>query len=152
MSEFDTSVMIALLPTTTDWCHIDLPHMTLVYAGEVKDLNHADHNEMAKLSLDLALACEPFSLVVMGVDVFGDEEDPVEVLVLRKDPEVLAMHSVVKHWDKSKHPFNPHVTVGQVGTTGLNVPDSIAFDRIAVCWGKSKLTYRLTNHSPMKEY
>jgi hypothetical protein len=38
MSEFDSSVMVALLPTTTYWCHQELPHVTLIYAGQIPDL------------------------------------------------------------------------------------------------------------------
>lgn len=144
MNDFSQSVMIALLPTTTDWCKIDLPHMTLVYVGEIQDLRPIEQNEMSKMALSLALACKPLTLVVMGLDVFGDE-DKVEVLRLRPDPELLAMRSMVEHWNGSEHPFNPHVTVGPIGSTGTQIPDSITFNRIAVGWGNSLLEYKLAS-------
>lgn len=140
--DHSTDVMIALLPTTTEWCRIKVPHMTLVFAGEIKDLRPGTLNEMAKVALDLALACTRMDLVVMKVDIFGDDE-PVEVFRLRPEPQLLAMRSVVEHWNASEFPFNPHVTVGPVGSVGESIPDSIRFDRIAVAWGDSLLTYKL---------
>ncbi len=48
MNDFQDSVMVALLPTTSEWCHIELPHMTLVYAGEKKNLKATAFNDLAK--------------------------------------------------------------------------------------------------------
>ena len=143
-NNFDDSAMIALLPTTSWWCEIELPHMTLAYAGKIADLNQVDHNAMVKTCLDLALTCYSIELVVLGHEVFGDEEQ-VDVLRLRSDPDVLALYSQLKHWDDGSHPFNPHVTVGPVGTIQdpEKIPDSIQFDRIAVAWGDSVLPYKL---------
>lgn len=143
MDDFSNSVMIALLPTTSDWCKIKLPHMTLVFAGEIENLSQQSHNEMAKTALSLAMVCRTFSLVVMGTDVFGSGEEQVEVLRLRPDPEVLAMRHVVESWNASEFPFNPHVTVGPLGSTGDTIPDFITFDRVAVGWGDSLLVYNL---------
>lgn len=142
---FPESAMIALLPTTSDWCKIKLPHMTLVYAGEIPNLMPVEQNEMAKTALDLALACHKMTLVVMGVDVFGDADEKVEVLRLRHDPQLTAMRAVVEHWNASEHPFNPHCTVGPIGSTAEGIPDNLTFDRIAVGWGDDLLQYKLLN-------
>lgn len=143
MKDFSNSVMLALLPTTSDWCRIDLPHMTLVSVGEIPDLRPTDHNELAKVALDFAMTCPVITLVVTGTAVFG-EEDKVEVLTLLPTPQLVAMRSMVEGWDSSNFPFNPHCTVGPVGSiTPENIPDSITFDRIAVGWGDSLLPFKL---------
>lgn len=139
----NTDVMIALLPTTKDWCKIKLPHLTLVFCGEIVDLMSTDENEMAKTCIMLSMRCKPVTLVVMGVDVFGDETK-VDVLRLRPDPEIVAMQSAVKFWDASEHSFNPHCTVGPQGSADV-IPDSLTFDRIALAWGDSLLEYKLLN-------
>ena len=143
MNDFSQSVMIALLPTTTDWCKIDLPHMTLVYCGEMEMLMQGDHNELAKLAITLAMTCSKLTLTVLGVKQFGDDQ-PVEVLLLRPDPQLIAMRHMVESWNASEHPFNPHTTVGPLGSVvEEEIPDTLTFDRIAVGWGDSLLTYQL---------
>jgi hypothetical protein len=52
-------VMIAFLPTTSDWCKIDLPHMTLVYAGKVSDLKPAEISDLTKDAASLASLASP---------------------------------------------------------------------------------------------
>lgn len=142
MDDFHTSVMIALLPTTSEWCKIDLPHLTLVYVGEIQDLKPSVHNELAKVALSLALTCPPLTLDVLGIDVFGDEE---KVDVLRLDPSagLIAMRQRVESWNASEHPFNPHVTVGPLGSYTGPTPTTITFDRLMVAWGNSELTYKM---------
>lgn len=141
MEDFHNSVMIALLPTTSEWCHIDLPHMTLVYVGEIPNLPQTTHNELAKVALTIAMACHKLILEVLHTDVLGDE-DLVDVLLLRLSPELMAMRYMVQSWNASKYPFNPHVTVGPVGSIDI-VPVSITFDQIMVCWGENKITHNL---------
>jgi 2'-5' RNA ligase len=144
MDAFETSVMIALLPTTSEWCQIDLPHMTLVYAGEIPDLKPTVHNDLAKATIALAMACHPVTVDVLGRDVFGDnDQDQVEVLLLNPSPELVAMRSMVQLWDVSEHPFNPHVTIGPVGIIVKNIPSTITFDRIMVGWGNDQLIYTI---------
>lgn len=143
MLEVEKSVMIALLPTIADWCRLELPHMTLVYAGEIPDLKPTDHNEMAKMALSIAMICGPITLHVFTTDVFGDGQDKVDVLRLKTTPELLAMRQMVERWNASEHPFNPHVTVGPVGSITDLIPAAIRFDRIMVAWGDDQLVYKL---------
>ena len=143
MPDFQRHVMLALLPTSSEWCHITLPHMTLVYAGKMEELSAMAHNELAKAALSLALVCPAMTLDTLGADVFGGDEEEVEVIRLKSSPELLAMRSKVEHWNASEHPFNPHVTVGPVGSIGDTIPTRISFDRIMVAWGYDNLTYKL---------
>lgn len=134
--------MIALLPTTTDWCKQDLPHMTLVYAGLISEHKPTAFNELAKDAASIALLSSPLILQVVGVDVFGEEEK-VNVLKLQPSSEVLAMRRVVEHWNASQFPFRPHVTIGPYMLGVDIIPHSIIFDRIYVGWGDENLTFWL---------
>lgn len=144
MDDFKESVMVALLPVTTDWCKIELPHLTLVYAGEIKDLDPEDYNKLGKDASSLAMMTRPITLSVTGVEVFG-EEDKVDVLRFRPTPELEAMRHVMESWNASEFPFRPHATMGPVGTRMLIpfIPESVTFDRIAVHWGETCLTFWL---------
>lgn len=134
------SVMIALLPDRADWCHIAFPHLTLVYAGQIPDLSPGIKNEMGKTILDFARKFESQRLNVDRPDIFGDNEDGhVDVLRLQPTPELMVMRSLIQHWNASEHPFNPHVTVGPVGSLQGDIPSSIFFGKIGVYWGTSKL-------------
>jgi 2'-5' RNA ligase len=141
MEDTSGSVMIALLPITTDWCRIELPHLTLVYVGEIKDLKPTVFNELAKDASMLAMLSRPILLKVMGVEVFGDTER-VNVLRLRPTPELWSMRRAVERWNGSKFSFNPHVTIGPMGTY-TESPGYLSFDRIMVGWGDEKLTFSL---------
>jgi 2'-5' RNA ligase len=135
------TAMIALLPTTTDWCQIDLPHMTLVYAGDICDLNATSFNDMAKDAAMISMLSKVIVLRVMDKEPFGPPEDLVDVFRLQPSFELLAMRRAVKDWNASDFPFNPHVTIGPVGTPVNIVPNYIAFDRIMVAWGEENLTF-----------
>ncbi len=141
MDDFSDSVMIALLPTTSDWCHIELPHLTLVYVGEKEDLKPTVFNELAKDASMLAMMAKSITLKVVGTDVFG-EEDKVDVLRLQPSPELLAMRRAVERWNASEYPFKPHATIGPAGTF-IETPTYLAFNRIMVGWGKENLTFWL---------
>jgi 2'-5' RNA ligase len=138
----DESVMIALLPTSADWCRIDLPHLTLVYAGLKKDLNPTAFNDLAKDCAMLSMLTSPLSLSVMDKEIFGDTEK-VDVLRFQATSELLAMRRAVEKWNKSEFPFNPHSTIGPVGTFIDMVPTQVRFDRIMVAWGEEQLTFWL---------
>ncbi len=148
---FKNSVMIALLPMTTDWAKVALPHLTLVYAGPLEDLKPTDFNEMAKEASMLAMTHRPLQLRVKAFEIFGQEPERVEVLTLYPTPELMQMRQRVVSWNVSNFSFNPHVTVGPVGTMFQNlqpidlmrVPPAIAFDRIMVMWGEEQLTFWL---------
>lgn len=137
--------MIALLPTTSDWCKQNLPHMTLVYAGLIEDLGPTAFNEMAKDAATIAMLSSTLTVPVMGPDVFGDEEK-VNVLKLQPSSALMSMRRIVDRWDASEHPFRPHVTVGAY-MSGIDVvPSSITFDRIYVSFGDDNLTFWLKKY------
>lgn len=145
--DFKDSVMIALLPIVSDWCHIELPHLTLVYAGEKDKLQASDFNAIAKDACSLAALSRPITLQVLNKEVFGnwtdDPLDQVDVYRLRNSPELMAMRHLVEKWNASEFPFNPHVTIGPTGTIVETPPRYIAFDRVLVGWGKEYLTFLL---------
>lgn len=141
MDDFTGSAMIALLPINSDWCHIELPHMTLVYAGEVKDLQPTAFNELAKDACTLAMM-RPITLRVANREVFGDE-DKVDVYRLQTSPELIAMRRMVERWHASEYEFKPHVTIGPTGMYLEPQPTMIAFNRVLVGWGEDYLTWPL---------
>lgn len=145
MSDFAGSAMIALLPTTVDWCHIELPHMTLVFAGDVFNLRPSAQNELGKLAVNIAMKYPSITLPVLGVEVFGNTvSEQVEVLVLRQDPILRAMRQEVESWNASEHPFTPHATIGPIGSAAdEDIPFSLTFDRVAVGWGDDLISYGL---------
>jgi len=145
--EHDKSVMIALLPTSSEWCHIELPHMTLVFCGKVTD--HDDNplafNEMCKDACTIAMLGRPPTLQVTTREKFGNWGDgEVDVFRLRNTPELQAMRNIVEKWDASEFPFNPHVTIGPVGSSVPEPPRYITFRRIGVFWGRDQeLTFNM---------
>ncbi len=145
MNDFNDSVMVALLPTTSEWCRIDLPHLTLVYAGQRQNLKPTSFNELAKDAASISMLTMPIFLKVMGVEIFGDE-DKVDVLRLQPSPELLSMRRVLESWNASEYSFNPHVTIGPTGSFFENPPGHISFNRVMVQWGKESLTFWLKPH------
>lgn len=143
--DMDDSVMVALLPITTDWCKIDLPHLTLVFAGSKKELDNTSFNDLCKDAASIAQMARPIALEVTGREMFGnwseDPSDAVDVFRLRAKPELLAMRNVVERWNKSEWPFNPHVTIGPPGVQIDFTPHIIAFDKIGVYWGKDAVVF-----------
>lgn len=140
----DNGVMLAFLPTYTEWCNIDLPHMTLVYAGQKDELQPGDFNTLAKDAASLAMLTRPFSLRVKGIEIFGEGEQ-VKVLKLQATTELLAMRRFVEQWNKSQHPFNPHATIGPYASVVEVVPRILAFDRLMVAWGEEQITFWLNS-------
>lgn len=143
-------VMLALIPTNTEWCKAKCPHMTLVYAGQVTDLKPTDFNELGKEASDLALLSRPITLKVAGTEEFGDgsvDNPMVEVLTLQSTPELRAMRRAVEGWDASSFPFTPHVTVGPIGTLvdPMTMPTWLTFNKLMVAWGSDQeLIFSLT--------
>lgn len=138
-------VMIAFLPTSNEWCKLELPHMTLVCAGVKQDLRPSDFSALAKDAASISMLARPFALKVFSVDVFGDEEK-VDVLRFRNTPELMAIRRYVEKWNKSQHPFNPHATIGPHALNGVGpMPGVVGFDRIMVGWGDENLTFWLNS-------
>lgn len=145
VNSHDDGVMVALIPTTSEWCKIQLPHMTLVYVGKVSDLTTSIHNELLKAAMSLSMSYGQIALACSGVERFGDPDvDPVDVITLDASVELEAMRRVVQQWNGSEHPFAPHVTIGPPGSiVGVTIPTSITFDSIQVCWGEERTGYKL---------
>jgi 2'-5' RNA ligase len=140
----EASVMLALLPTSDEWCQIELPHLTLVYAGLKKDLPPSAFNELAKDAAMLAALTPYVGLRVVAREKFGNWGDgEVDVFRLKPSTELWAMRRAVESWNKSEWPFNPHVTIGPVGSVVDFPPSHIGFDRIMVAWGDESLTFWL---------
>lgn len=141
------SVMIALLPTNSDWCKIKLPHMTLVYAGEIdEDLQLTDFNVLAKDACSIAQMSNPFSVKVTGTETFGKDDEQVDVLTLERTPLLRAMRHFVEDWNASEYEFNPHCTIGPVGTFLEFPPLYLSFDRVAVGWGDDLITFNMKQY------
>lgn len=140
----DTGVMIALLPITTDWCKLELPHLTLVYCGTTDDLEASAFAEISKDAGSIAMMSTPIMLRVMGVEMFGGGDQPsVQVLKLQPTPELWAMRRTVEKWNASQYPFSPHCTIGPPGSymSGMELPSALAFDRVFVGYGSENLTF-----------
>lgn len=142
MPDFQKSVMVALMPTTTEWSHIKLPHLTLVYAGEMPDLKPTVFNELAKEASSIAMENAPMTLQVKGLGIFGST-DKVDVLRLKATLALQSMRRALEPWNASEHAFNPHVTIGPAGQFKTTIPKSITFNQIIVGWGDEILTFWL---------
>jgi len=140
--DFSKSVMVALLPTTNDWCKIELPHLTLVYAGELPDLKPSVFNELSKVASDISATSSPLTLKIVGTKVFGDVSK-VDVLEIAPSPQLLLMRKQLEEWDASTFPFSPHCTIGPEDSAPEELPLTLTFDRILVGWGKEYLTFWL---------
>ncbi len=143
MEDFKDSVMVALLPTTTDWCKIELPHTTLVYVGEIPDLHEGTQNELIKAAHTMAWTFPQLTLNVLYTEVFGTEHK-VDVLVLDETTQLMAMYNALQKWDGGNYDYHPHATIGPEGSATGPVPETLTFDRILVSWGvASKVIYKL---------
>lgn len=139
--EHDESVMIALLPVNSEWCHIELPHLTLVFCGKISEYKDQPlaYNDMCKDAATIAMLGRPLTLPVTSREKFGNWGDgEVDVFRLRKTPELQAMRNIVDDWDASEFDFNPHVTIGPVGTVVEMQPAYITFNKIGVYWGRQQ--------------
>lgn len=139
-------VMIALLPITTDWCRIELPHLTLVYSGKIEDHPASDFNAMAKDASSIAAVTRPIMLQSTGTEVLGPDSELVNVIKLRPTTELIALRNFVKQWDLSGYTsYIPHCTIGpaSLGPQPIDYPSALAFDRILVGWGDEQVTFWL---------
>lgn len=136
--------MVALLPTDTSWCKIALPHLTIVYAGEIEDRNPTDFNILAKEVAMVAALVPPIFAKVFGVEVLGDE-DKVNVLTIEPTPQLKALRSMFEMWNKSEYEFKPHCTIGPAiePYSPDTLPFTLLFDRIMVGWGEQQINFWL---------
>lgn len=137
-------VMLAYLPTNTDWCKQDLPHMTLVYCGTTDDLQPSDQNSLAKDCLSAARITGAFALPVTGVEVFGEAGQEVDVLTLYSSREVLLARQLVEKWNASQFKdFKAHATIGPKGSAAGTLPMVLFFDRLMLAWGDQQMIFPL---------
>lgn len=143
VDEHNEEGMIALLPTTTDWCKIPLPHMTVVYLGHVADLPRDCFSILAKRASSLAQVMRPITCKVMETEVLGEEEK-VNTLRLEPSTQLLALREIFDEWDESEYDFHPHCTIGPAdGLVPEFTPMYLTFDRLMVAWGDESLTFGL---------
>jgi hypothetical protein len=151
--------MIAYIPVDGSWCKQDFPHMILVYAGLITDLNESDFNAMAKDAISAARITGTFNLNVTGVEQLGEGIDQVDALMLYPTPHLLLARNLVQKWNKSEFTdFLPHATIGPVGSATAivapapqfsqsymrqSLPTRLFFNRIAACWGDKKLIFNI---------
>lgn len=147
MGELDTTSMIAFLPTYADWVQQELPHMTLVYAGEIDRLGPQGFNGMLADVFALLQNSGEFSLSPTAIDVFGDEGSRVDVLRLLPTPSLLMQRKFVEKWNASEHKdYAPHITIGPEGSSRLaQLPARVRFDRLCWTWGPKTYTWPLYN-------
>lgn len=151
------AAMIAYIPVDGSWCKQDFPHMTLVYAGLITDLNESDFNAMAKDAISAARITGTFNLNVTGIEQLGEGIDRVDALMLYPTPHLLLARNLVQKWNKSEFTnFLPHATIGPVGSANTiadpapqfsqsyirqSLPTRLFFNRIAACWGDKKIIF-----------
>lgn len=92
------SAMIALLPTHAEWSTLKVPHCTLVYAGQIDELEPGAFNAMAKDACSLAMLASPINLRVDRIEVFGEGEESVDVFTLVPNDEIRSMRNFVEKW------------------------------------------------------
>lgn len=145
MDGFNESVMVALLPRTSEWCRIELPHLTLAYVGEIPDLQPSTWSDLLKAAITISSSFAPIVVSVLGVERFGEPDNPVDVLLLDSSPDLMAIQRTVDDWETGQfRAFRPHCTIGPPGAiVGITVPTEISFDRCVVSYGSQNTSYKL---------
>jgi len=145
MADHSNSVMIALLPKSSEWARVKYPHLTLVFCGKKDEMSATNFSDMVKDASALSATSSVVRLESLGTDVFGkgDAESPyVEVLKFKHTAQLWGMRRFVERWDKSEFDFNPHVTVGPPGTM-FAAPHSVFFTSLCVKWGNESIDFSL---------
>lgn len=146
MDPNENNVIVALIPQNDEWCKIEPAHMTMVFVGLKENLKPNIFNSLAKDVASIAMLSNPIMAKVIGKDILGDNER-VDVMLISPTPEILAIRNMLEDWDVSDFPsFNPHVTIGPVGTFIDNMPMYLVFDRIMILWGTDRLTFWLRKY------
>lgn len=144
MSDYPDSATI-MWPAEID--SVDVPHTTIMYLGEIQDLDVSPEeiiNVLKNLNLDA-----PGDVPVQGVEIFG-EENKVFVAILETE-KLSLMREYIKAavqvhlplQDASSYPdYRPHVTVGSVDnyTGPKEIPASIPLGDIELWWGDDHFT------------
>lgn len=146
MQGYDDGVMVALLPTFSERAQVELPHMTLVYAGRKSELSSQSINALGKAASSIAMFTRPVTMRTLTKDVFGDGSGgnpKVDVLRFHPNLEVVKMRDSLQDWDTSKFPFRPHMTVGPEGSWQEEIPRFVAFDKVCFVVGDDKQEFHM---------
>lgn len=153
--------MIAFLPSNGSWCKQELPHMTLVYAGETDRLQSGDFNKLAKDAISAGRLTGSFVLQVTGVEELGDDPEKVDVLTFHPTPQLLVARKMVEYWNASQYKdFKPHATIGPVGSAAeianrflddvpenhSVLPTQLWFNKIGAFWGDKQMVFQLGDY------
>ena len=140
MSKYNDDVMVALLPVETQWCKLPLPHLTIVYAGLITNIQPYEKNELLKAALMVAKTTRPIELNVLSLTVFGD----FDVLTVDQTPTATQIRTTFSPWNASDfRDWKPHVSAGPAGSFSGTMPHKLHFDRILVAWGDDHTVYPL---------
>lgn len=152
MEDKQTKVIVALLPTDDSWCKVEPAHMTLIYVGEREKFSTSKFLGLVKDVAAIAILSNPIMAKILGQDVFGEDEK-VDVLLVTSTPEILSIRRMLEKWDTGDFPsFEPHVTVGPVGTINdwnsqsVPMPIYLNFDRIAILSGEDRIPFWLKKY------
>lgn len=143
-SEHKQSVMIALLPADdqdVSYVSIDLPHLTLVYCGEIGDTPPL--SELGRMVEDISSSFDPVEAKVAGVARFGDTAN----VVLFEHDHLGEMYSRVGFFSGSDHPhFTPHMTLNYgKNLRKVELPETVVFDRVGLFYGEQQYIRPLKN-------
>lgn len=145
MEAKEQSAMVALLPVEGQLPGVEFPHLTLVYCGEIPNLDVEILKVLSKNASAVGTLSKPVLLKTKGVEVFGDDEK-VDVIRLDESHQLIAIRSLFEDYDDGEFPvYKPHVTIGEVGSSNGNMPIMLKFDRIMVGWGEKKLVFKLNS-------
>ena len=142
--DFSGSIMVALYPIdgTASWSKAKPPHLTLVYSGDTGSSN-VRKEDLLDTAKRIADAYAPLVVNVQGTGRLG-EDGEATVALLESTPELLAMRALLAHFNRSQYTgFIPHVTVNYNGEPADKIPSVVAFDAIAVHYGKDTTVYPL---------
>jgi len=121
------------------------PHVTIVWGGELEEAEGHVVPELRSLVQFSARFHAPFSAMVVGTDMFGQNEEQTHVLRLEA-PQFYFLRNIFEQYSKSEYGFKPHLSVP---SPPVRYPDSILFKRLALWLGDSRvesaerITYRL---------
>lgn len=126
-----TQAGIMLLPAPTPPLDDDA-HLTLVWAGD--DVEYTTVSQLCYQAHQLAWRFGPFAAATWGTDLYGDNHNEPVIRVARV-AEIVLMRSTVESFNRSQHPFSPHVSIPKLTN---KLPRLLYFNKIAVWWGSEE--------------
>jgi hypothetical protein len=126
------------------------PHATIVWAGMLNEVEPYVVPELRSLVQFSSRFHQPFSAMVVGTDVFGQNEEQTHVLRIEA-PQLYFLRNLFQQYNGSEYPFSPHVSVP---SPPVKWPETILFKRIALWLGDGRvepterITYELGSGAP----